>query len=353
MIPERRIVTPKDLEKWVDSPLYNKLVDFTVALQTLAQGHENNQPAHDGNAACHLLLNALNQVDAAIDNHPVVKDAELLRFGKPEFREFYDDIHSQSITLMQAVVGPEHAEEVATYFGEAFGNRTRIDYGSGHELNFLLVMVAMDTVKAITADDYLYLAVVVFPRYIKVMRRLQRVYWLEPAGLHGVWGLDDYHFLPFLLGAGQLAPHPHMKPKLIHNKELVEMYATRYMYFECIDFVNHIKTIPNHQGELLLRWHLPMLDDISAAKLWSKINDGMIKMYKAEVLGKLPIIQHFMFGSLIPAPEGVSQPHEHAVDDNCGHVHDAVNTWGDCCGIKIPSAIAASESMKQRPLPFD
>ena len=176
------------------------------------------------------------------------------------------------------------------------------------------------------------------------MRDLQFTYWLEPAGSHGVWGLDDYHFLPFLFGAAQLAPHRFLTPKCIHNQEILDEFSKDYMYLSCVQFVNNVKTAS-------IRWHSPMLDDISSAKSWEKIATGMIKMYEAEVLGKLPIMQHMLFGSLYSFVG--SDPSEFREGED-GHVHALGQEFPSCCGIRVPSAIAAPKSGSLRkPIPFD
>ncbi|KAK6455840.1 Phosphotyrosyl phosphatase activator [Scheffersomyces xylosifermentans] len=364
--PVRRVITPQDLEKWTQSSTYSLILDFVESLQESVTGLTNEDEVAISNTT-EEILGALGQVNSFIDKHPVIHEKDISRFGKVEFRDFYDEVSMESGKLLKSLVGEKYpveaVEELSVYFTESWGNRTRIDYGSGHELNFISFLLCLDQLDLVNKNDYPALIIKVFNKYMAIMRRLQKIYWLEPAGSHGVWGLDDYHFLPFLFGSAQLATHPFMKPKSIHNEELVELYHEKYMYMECIYFINNIKTLPKTQDQKLsIRWHSPMLDDISSAKSWQKIKDGMIKMYKVEVLGKLPIIQHFMFGSILPCPEGISEVHDHDHDeDDCGHIHtDAVNTWGDCCGIKIPSAIAASESLKlessqhhHKAVPFD
>ncbi|EMG45359.1 RRD2 Serine/threonine-protein phosphatase 2A activator 2 [Candida maltosa Xu316] len=353
--PTPRIQTNDDLDKWIDSPTYNSVLNFIVDLQSSVVGKPNDSPVEE-TPVITKLLSILSKIDNLIDAHPAHDTTS--RFGKIEFKDFYNDVAAQCHDYLSELT-TEGLIEITTYFTESWGNSTRIDYGSGHELNFISFLLCLDKLNIIKSTDYTAVVLKIFTKYMAIMRRLQKTYWLEPAGSHGVWGLDDYHFLPFLFGAAQLSTHPHMKPKSIHNDELVEMYHKQYMYLECIYFINNIKTIPNHQGKLSLRWHSPMLDDISAAKNWDKIKEGMVKMYKVEVLGKLPIMQHFMFGEIIKCPEGIPEPSALSSSENsdsCGHIHEHENTWGDCCGIKIPSAIAASESLKHERrgnIPFD
>ncbi|KAI3955159.1 hypothetical protein MKX01_034188 [Papaver californicum] len=170
------------------------------------------------------------------------------------------------------------AKELVPYFTDSFGSSLRNDYGTGHETNFAA---------------WLYSVVSrVFVKYLNVTRKLQTTYPLEPAGLHGICGLHDYHFLPFVFGSSQLIDHKYMKPKSIHNQDILANFAKEYLYISYIAFVKKLK-----KGEFAE--HSPLLDDISGVPNWNKMNGGLLKMYKAEILGNIQIMQHFLFGTLL------------------------------------------------------
>ena len=103
-------------------------------------------------------------------------------------------------------------------------------------------------------------------------------------------------------------------------------------------------------------------------KTWDKVNTGMQKMYLAEVLGKLPVMQHFLFGSILVYDGPLPPQNRDQNDPHWGHAHAHTegdlggvgqqNTgFGDCCGIPIPSAFGAAKAEKGlagiRPVPFD
>ncbi|CED83518.1 Phosphotyrosyl phosphatase activator [Phaffia rhodozyma] len=338
--PQKYIVTQSHLEKFGQSTVHSDLLEFIQNLNDAIVGVKLTEPIPCSPAVEAALL-ILDQVESLARSTPPV-DNKMSRFGNPAFRDFYDKIQQNSADLISTLpnVPSKAIPELAGYFNESWGNRTRVDYGSGMELNFVCWLLCLRKLNVFFVEDSRALVIRVFWRYTQTMRHLQKSYWLEPAGSHGVWGLDDYHFLPFLWGAGQLKAHKYLRPKSIHDPEILEQFSPDYMYLACIQFINSIKTAT-------LRWHSPMLDDISAVKTWSKVNEGMIKMFTAEVLGRLPVMQHFLFGSLLPMPEGMDDVTEGDVVDHGDHKH--VRTvgdikaegFGDCCGILVPSAFAA------------
>ncbi|QLG70669.1 hypothetical protein HG535_0A06110 [Zygotorulaspora mrakii] len=359
MIPEKRLLTKDDILLWENSETRHKLVDFLTSLAEAVKGHENTDYKEPISESIKSVVKILNRIRELVKKNPVTQDANSSRFGKVEFRDFYHDVSESSTSTISDTfpsLSQDQVTELSAYLTESWGNERRIDYGSGHELNFLCFLYGLLKCNIFQLErDARNMVLKVFITYLDIMRLIETTYWLEPAGSHGVWGLDDYHFLPFLFGAFQLSTHPHLKPTSIHNGEVVEMFQDKYLYFGCIAFINSVKTVAS------LRWHSPMLDDISGVRRWAKVAGGMVKMYEAEVLGKLPIMQHFLFGEFLPCPEGVSPLRDHSHDDDegvdCCHVHDhsRINTWGDCCGIKVPSAIAATQMNKKnhKPIPFD
>lgn len=362
-IPTRRILTPKDHQLFLASPTYKLILSFIFGLsESVVDRPISSVKDADLSPPVQAILSILSEIEALCRDTPP-DDQGGSRFGNKTFRVFLDKVKARSRNWHTEVLGiaPQAEPELSAYLTQSFGSRRRIDYGSGHELNFFMWLLCLDRLGVLGAGDRPALALRVFTRYLAAARAAQTTYYLEPAGSHGVWGLDDYQFLPFLLGAAQLLHHPFITPRAIHHELTLEQFGGEYLYLGQVQFVNSTKTV---QG---LRWHSPMLDDISTARGWAKIEAGMRRMFVSEVLGKLPVMQHFLFGALIPAADGMSEPGEggggarddeeeddeggevKVFDDKDGvrHVHQP-SGWSDCCGIKVPSSVGAAAEMRKR-----
>ncbi|KAI9171619.1 Serine/threonine-protein phosphatase 2A activator [Paramyrothecium foliicola] len=363
-VPVRRILSKHDHDLFLSSPA-STLVKAWVFNLTEAVVDSSCSEVKDSEVSSTIktIENILREAETLVNQAPPDEQGGS-RFGNKAFRHFIDLVKERALAWHEAlgVKNGEAIAEVSTYLNQSFGNSSRIDYGSGHELNFLVWLLCLYQLGILKRADFRPLVLRVFSLYLSLMRHVQMTYYLEPAGSHGVWGLDDYQFLPFLFGASQLLHHPYITPRAIHQELSLEEFGDNFMYLGQVRFVNSTKTVKG------LRWHSPMLDDISSARSWAKVEGGMRRMFVAEVLGKLPVMQHFLFGSLIPAAEGMSEDDgvagdnesgEDAGHDHSNHAHNGKG-WGDCCGIPVPSSIGAAQEAKKmgkgdslRRIPFD
>ena len=239
-----------------------------------------------------LLLEVLSRI---IDEVP--PDMGPRRFGNASFRKWYQIVEEQSTNLLsQYLPDPilEYAserspdaslqDEISSYFLGSFGSAQRLDYGSGHELSFLAFLGCIWKLGGFNTSDSgneaRGIVLGIIDPYLNLIRRLIKTYTLEPAGSHGVWGLDDHSFIPYIFGSAQYGPpiSPEdqtptegsregvPKPADVAKTMAVDRERNTNLYFGAIGFIYDVKKGPFWE-------HSPMLYDISGVQAgWGKIN---------------------------------------------------------------------------------
>ncbi|KAJ2888335.1 Serine/threonine-protein phosphatase 2A activator 1 [Coemansia asiatica] len=290
--PQRKILEPTDMAKWQQSAAFLEIASF---IEQLSKSVEGMVISDVGNVSpivqriCGLLDEAASWVAAFPP-----QESEATRFGNKSFRRWAAELERRAPRLIRDVLGDkwDSAEiELEPYLIAAFGNATRIDYGSGHELTFVMWLLCLCKLGVLEPADSQAIVLVVFARYLELCQQLQRTYRLEPAGSHGVWGLDDYQFLPFYFGSAQFIG-TQTTPAASLDSRLIAEQGDNYLYLRGIRFIMAMKRGPFFE-------HSRQLYDISGVPRWEKVNQGLGKMYKAEVLGRFPVVQHLVFGSLL------------------------------------------------------
>lgn len=272
------------------SSAHKLLKKVLESLASSVSGLEVPVSGQTSNGAVATVIGAMSRCSELVDK--VKPSDKPQRFGNTSFRKWnsgvapiYDD----------AFLSLKLPGELKHYFVNAFGTVSRIDYGTGHELNFVAWFGGLllgNHLSNVTGEDILR----VFSCYYDLCRKIIRSYNLEPAGSHGVWGLDDHFHVVYILGASQLAPTSmdqgqEVTPASVLDRKFVAEHARTNLYFGAINFIYDVK-----RGQFFE--HSPILYDISGVVSWRKIRTGMMRMYEDEVFHKFPVMQHFWFGSL-------------------------------------------------------
>ena len=288
---------PDLMPKFLTSPAFKDIVNFLYNIQNKIKGIKlSDIPPKSNNKCLSNFENLFNSLEELYIKFPPKEGNE--KYNIPVFKDFhtylvqnYENIMMNSVLKLENI--PKNLVlELKSYFIDSFGNPSRMDYGTGHELNFLCFLYVLYKADLYTENDFPFLALNIFFKYVIFMRKLQTNYVLEPAGARGVWGLDEYQFIPFIFGAAQLINNKEITPKGILDDEILKTYKNEYIYLDCVDYIKSVKTGASFGH------YAPILESITNAKNWEKIAKGLVRMYQDDVLGKIVIIQHFYFGSV-------------------------------------------------------
>ncbi|KAG9075988.1 Serine/threonine-protein phosphatase 2A activator 1 [Ceratobasidium sp. UAMH 11750] len=308
--PKPLIQTDGDVLAWQNSECYSHLLLY---IQRLGEsvvgtelGHVSVRSLEDG--PIRSLLVFLEELDSWISDIPPQVSPQ--RYGNLAFRDWGHRLEQRYETMLKALLpGSLHKTIpfLQPYVLTSFGSFVRIDYGSGHELSFVVFLLCLHKIGFLPCETEVERSVVldVFVKYLNVCWNLQDAYKLEPAGSHGVWGLDDYSFLGYIWGSAQLrgksrqpvvpsssshfsSDKPGTSPSVVLQRPLPDPPTD--LYALSILRINAIKTGPFHE-------HSPQLYSIaSSVPVWRKVNTGLMKMYEAEVLSKRVVVQHLPLG---------------------------------------------------------
>lgn len=321
--PAKRINEGQDVSFFLCSKAYTEIVTFLLQLNISMfpiMDRTGNMEVWDlGTSTVHFsetvlkLQTMISKLEGFIEEAP--PETGPRRFGNMAFRKWYDLVETRVDILLRESLGSnvlylkttngeldDPIEELKAYLIGSFGSAQRLDYGTGHELSFLAFLGCIWKLGGFHSSDAgqeeraIVLGVFepyevpriydranktdILYRYLRLIRRLILTYTLEPAGSHGVWGLDDHSFIPYIFGSAQLAPALTSKSQIpsegsrddapspgdVAKAAAVDRERGTNMYFAAIGFIFDVKKGPFWE-------HSPVLYDISGVQAgWAKIN---------------------------------------------------------------------------------
>ena len=176
--PTKKILDMNHLAKWQSSATAMDLTMFIIDCQNAVKTTKMSETPITPKIK--PMIDWLDKLEKWLDEVPPVDQP--MRFGNKAFRTWMDKIKdslNEDLTAILSATNPEFTvahkavPELRVYLEESFGSYERIDYGTGHELNFFVFLYCMCKIGVYEVDDFKPLINKVFQRYMTLMRKLQ------------------------------------------------------------------------------------------------------------------------------------------------------------------------------------
>ena len=165
--PLKKIEDGEDVAFFIHSKAYNDIVSFIFRLNISLIPQKLKSEQGDevqswvlGSEAVYSSSSTVRGLRAILErlrDHMVeiVPDTGPRRFGNISFRKWFDVLRHESLQLLREYLpdickcstktGDSNtaAEELVSYFMGSFGSAERLDYGTGHELNFIAFLAGV------------------------------------------------------------------------------------------------------------------------------------------------------------------------------------------------------------------
>ncbi|KAH8347441.1 hypothetical protein KR059_010731, partial [Drosophila kikkawai] len=287
--PVKQVRGDSDLFRWVRSQAYRDLIAYINNTSLALQGRRLTE-SFPVSEEMQRLCDMFDDLE-----RPLAKHTDTSASSKVSVSYLAWLRHMFQIVLRQlagAVSGEKcmHIHELGEYLRRSFGNATTLEFGPGNELMFLFFLCGLFRADILRARDTVAAALMLFYRYIHLVRRLIAIYNL-PISRNPRCAIEDYFFVPYLWGAAQLCLDAPFSPPQCDQPKAIESYRHDYM------MVNLIENLPEKSGPL--SHNAFQLWCILSAPTWPEVYRGLERCYINHILSSFHTVENAIFWELM------------------------------------------------------
>ncbi|KAH8354701.1 hypothetical protein KR084_002892 [Drosophila pseudotakahashii] len=305
--PVKQVRSLEDLDRWVHSQAYHDTIAYINHTSKAIQGHRMTRnrernfdfPVSEQMRRLCEIFDGLDHL--LVEQTPKPEDSSSLPAdpgpgtGPGSYKTWMQHMFQHVFSKLDEAIrlNCKHINELGQYLRRSFGNVTTMDFGPANELMFLFFLCGLFRAGILLANDTIAAALLLFNRYIHLVRRLVATYAL-PLAKDPMCSIDDYCLLPYLWGAAQLSLDSPFSPMQCEQQARLTD-GQRQQEYMMLELVEHLQRSRGGQ----LSQVAFQLWSLLSIPTWPQVYRGLERNYIDSVLCSFQTVEQAIFCELM------------------------------------------------------